>query len=290
MDAVIAWLIQCGVDLGKSFAWYGAAAFAIHMAERRWPAGPLATFSEQRFNFVLAFLVAFSTTAINTVAPVASIITGARDPLLAGWIPDSPAGWIAGALLYAFVWDFFQYWFHFLQHRVRPLWFMHALHHDSRALNATDALRATFWSLFFQGLFIGIPVVMLGVHLGLHSYAGLLLFSTWGFYNHANLRVSHGPLTAVLSGPQYHRIHHDADPAYHDKNFAAFFPVIDIVFGTYQAPVPGRVPATGLSDRPQSRGGLLAVVAATFGVRAVQPDITAAEATPARARAASGSI
>jgi len=268
MDVTVVKLIQCALNLAKSFAWYGAVILALHSVERRWPAGPRTTVREQGFNFLIALLLSLSMTAINAVAPLAATIVrqlGITHPILADKIPHTAAGWIAGALLYAFVWDFFQYWFHRLQHRVGALWFMHALHHDSRTLNGTDALRNTLWGGLFQSVFIGVPILIVGADQVLHLYAGILLFSCWGFYNHANVRISHGPLSTVLSGPHFHRIHHGIDRRYHNKNFAAFFPVIDIIFGTYKGPVNGEVPVTGLSDRMQARGGLLSATSAMLG-------------------------
>jgi sterol desaturase/sphingolipid hydroxylase (fatty acid hydroxylase superfamily) len=268
MDAAAVKLFQCALDLAKSFAWYGGMALALYSAERRWPAGPRTTVQEQGFNFLIALLLSLAMTATNAVAPLAPGLVsklGISRPFLADRIPHTVVGWIAGALLYAFVWDFFQYWFHRLQHQVGVLWFMHALHHDSRTLNTTDALRNTLWGGFFQSVFIGVPILIVGANQVLHLYAGILLFSCWGFYNHANIRISHGPLTAVLSGPHFHRIHHGMDRRYHNKNFAAFFPVIDIIFATYEVPVPGEVPVTGLSDRMQARGGLVSATAAMLG-------------------------
>jgi sterol desaturase/sphingolipid hydroxylase (fatty acid hydroxylase superfamily) len=36
----------------------------------------------------------------------------------------------------------------------------------------------------------------------------------------------------LLTSPQYHRIHHSLKPAHFDKNFAAWFPLWDILFRT----------------------------------------------------------
>jgi sterol desaturase/sphingolipid hydroxylase (fatty acid hydroxylase superfamily) len=80
-----------------------------------------------------------------------------------------------------------------------------------------------------------------------HIVVLFLMFRLWGFVNHANVRVNFGPLTPVIAGPQWHRIHHSVEPDHRDKNFAAFFPFIDRVFGTYHRPGPNEYPATGLA-------------------------------------------
>jgi sterol desaturase/sphingolipid hydroxylase (fatty acid hydroxylase superfamily) len=269
MDSLFGFLLELAHTLGKAFAIYACVALAIHIAERRWPAGPPTSMRDQLFNFLLAFAVSVCIAGVNSIAPLTNIIAdklGVQQPLFSSWKPATVPGWIAGALMYAFLWDFLQYWFHRLQHSLRPLWFMHALHHDSDSLNSTDAVRNTLWSGIVQGVFIGVPMLALGAFSLLHTFAGIVLFSVWGFYNHANIRAGHGLFTVVVSGPQFHRIHHAVDPVYHNKNFAAFFPLIDVVFGTYQAPMPGRFPATGLTDRPHTRGSVNVVFAAMIGM------------------------
>ena len=268
MDEIIPLIPALARAIAKSFLIYSCVVLLLCMVERRWPAGPFANLRDQIFNFILAFLVAVLLTAVNVLLPVAEFISrhaGVEIQFLRGWTPQTVTGWLAGALCYALIWDFLQYWFHRLQHSFTPFWFLHALHHDSTALNSTDAIRNTLWAGVLQGIFIGVPMTLIGANHLLHVHAGLVLFSVWGFYNHANIRVSHGPLTPIISGPQFHRIHHGVDPQYHDKNFAAFFPVIDVVLGTYKAPAAGLFPATGLADRPQARGGPKAVLVAMLG-------------------------
>ena len=42
-----------------------------------------------------------------------------------------------------------------------------------------------------------------------------------------------------------HCIHHSILDEHKDKNFAQFFPFIDVIFGTYFAPIKNEFPATG---------------------------------------------
>ena len=50
-------------------------------------------------------------------------------------------------------------------------------------------------------------------------------------------------------GPQYHRMHHSLQTQHLDKNFALFFPLRDIFFGTYYRPKKGEFPSTGWTTR-----------------------------------------
>jgi Fatty acid hydroxylase superfamily len=68
----------------------------------------------------------------------------------------------------------------------------------------------------------------------------------FALFPHMNLRIELGPLTSVFLGPQVHRIHHSANSADFNTNFAGAFPVWDIFFGTYRAAKRGEFPQTGL--------------------------------------------
>jgi sterol desaturase/sphingolipid hydroxylase (fatty acid hydroxylase superfamily) len=70
-----------------------------------------------------------------------------------------------------------------------------------------------------------------------------------GLYNyflHMNLRVGFGRWSAWLNCPQFHRLHHSALPEHLDCNFSQFFPVFDLLFGTYRQPAVDEYPPTGL--------------------------------------------
>jgi sterol desaturase/sphingolipid hydroxylase (fatty acid hydroxylase superfamily) len=92
------------------------------------------------------------------------------------------------------------------------------------------------------------PILLLFGALSPHAFVDFLLFRCWGFVNHANVQVGFGPLTGIIAGPQWHRIHHSTELRHRDRNFATFFPFIDKLFGTYYAPAADEYPATGLVE------------------------------------------
>jgi hypothetical protein len=95
---------------------------------------------------------------------------------------------------------------------------------------------------------------------------------------HANLRLSLGPVSPVVAGPQLHRIHHSLEPRHRDRNYAAFFPLWDVLFGSYYAPKRDEYPRTGLAtgERVTSIGQALWLPFATwFGRREPKPPATA---------------
>lgn len=152
------------------------------------------------------------------------------------------------ALLYAVVFDIWQYWAHRLQHTVSLFWETHKFHHSETALNASTVARHHVLSnLLFMILYL--PVLILLGPQTPHFIALFLMFKLWGFVNHANVRVDLGPLTSIIAGPQWHRIHHSLYREHHNKNYAAFFPFIDILFGTHHRPARNEYPPTGLSSK-----------------------------------------
>lgn len=162
-------------------------------------------------------------------------------------------------LLNLLVLDFFHYWAHRAFHHYPALWRLHALHHslDTSALNnfshPIEDLLATLWVGIPSALLIGVSdeqLFLLVAFTSIHSHI-----------NHTRLPIHLGPLGKwLLSDNRFHFIHHSADPAHHNKNFAERFPVLDRMFGTY---FPGETmpSAVGLADRrpPQTLGEYLTV-------------------------------
>ena len=146
-----------------------------------------------------------------------------------------------------FVFDFFYYWLHRLQHKSTFFWQEHKLHHADPALNVTTAGLHHWLEGPLRAVFISVPMMsLLEMSPAEFGVFGAVI-SSWAAFKHANLRIPFGPLTAVLVGPQLHRLHHSMSPEHRDKNFAAFFPIYDLIFGTYCKPKPGEWPATGLA-------------------------------------------
>ena len=82
-----------------------------------------------------------------------------------------------------------------------------------------------------------------------HFAVTFVMFKLYRFVNHANTRLDLGFLTPVISGPHWHRIHHSTFAEHYEKNFAAFFPFIDILFGSYYRPGVDEYPPTGIPAR-----------------------------------------
>lgn len=175
--------------------------------------------------------------------------------------PDGLAGQVLQVLAYLFIMDFFYYWFHRAQHVLPWFWAQHKIHHSEVSLNVTSGNRHHWLEEPLRLFLIWLPIGLLFQQKPVTIawlWSGFLL---WGYFIHMNLRLPLGPLTPVFGGPQLHRIHHSNRPEHFDKNFAAFFPVIDIAFGTYCRPDRHTWPTTGLADGEDLNGLLRASLA-----------------------------
>lgn len=156
---------------------------------------------------------------------------------------------ILWCLAYAFIWDLLQYAGHRMQHSIPFLFEIHKFHHAERALNASSTGRKHILEHIFEEFTIVLPLILIFSDPVLPVIVQSLFFNGWGYFNHMNARIDLGPLTSIVSGPQFHRIHHSIDSKHYNKNFAAFFPFIDQIFGTYYKPSAEEYPDTGLEDR-----------------------------------------
>src|SRR5579872_1891461 len=147
-------------------------------------------------------------------------------------LPDH--GWYvffsAGVLMFAA--DLIFYWAHRAQHRYEFLWAMHSFHHSDDELNVATSHRH-YW--LEKPMFLLLFYMPLGLVFRISPetasvYSAMFLF--FSLFPHMNLRLELGPLSSLLLGPQVHRIHHSANPADYNTNFAGAFPVWDVLFGT----------------------------------------------------------
>lgn len=179
------------------------------------------------------------------------LFAGSQVGLLSELIPhpDSPLEEILFGVAFAVAWDVWQYWVHRWQHSSPILWQTHKLHHSDTDVNAGTQARHHILSHAVLILCYA-PIIILFGAVTPSLVVAVLMFRVWGFVNHADVRLGFGPLTSVIAGPQWHRIHHSTRLEHLDKNFAAYFPFIDRMFGTYYRPLPDEYPPTGLIDAP----------------------------------------
>ena len=225
------------------------AAFAV--AERFWPAGPHKSGRGWRLNMGISAL--YIVAPITVAAGTAAVMAALGSVIGLGLIDLRPAfhgGWwsaAAATLIWVAVFDFFYYWWHRLQHEHPFFWRIHKLHHIDPALNVATNYRVHWLEDMFRVPFIVMPMAVLFKLDPAVAFVVVL----WTVFIHANLRLHLGPLARVIAGPQLHRIHHSRLPEHFDRNYAAFLPVYDQLFGTYFHPRPDEFPPSGVEGEPE---------------------------------------
>lgn len=135
-------------------------------------------------------------------------------------------------VLAVLVCDFVYYWEHRIAHEVRLFWTQHAVHHSSRFMNASVAVRFGPLEGVITAL-IHLPLVLIGFPPAL-IFFGILVVLAYQTWIHTELIGKLGPLDAVLNTPANHRVHHGCDDKYIDKNYGGILIIWDRLFGTYQ--------------------------------------------------------
>jgi sterol desaturase/sphingolipid hydroxylase (fatty acid hydroxylase superfamily) len=241
------WVLQ--FVLSDAFLLMCVMFFIIGLLELAIPAHKIPS-RHYRLNLGYAFVNILAVTAVTpiistgTAYAIQNVGLGLID--LRAFGMDGAVGAVFAMVVGALIFDFFQYWEHRLAHGSKILWQQHLLHHSDEYMNVTTSARQHFLDNFLQPVLVTIPMAILfqlpAVSIGLVSLIPL----AWQYLTHANIKLGFGPLWWLLASPNYHRIHHSLEPNHIDKNFVAWFPVWDIVFGTAVVPRRGEYPATGV--------------------------------------------
>lgn len=160
---------------------------------------------------------------------------------------DTP--WLVRAFAALFILDFTNYWLHRFAHANAWLWPLHAVHHSDTDMHFLSSHRAHILEWLVMT-----PLVVAAAYLCGLSVDGVVFLTLvrefHQFYVHSKLDWSHGPLRHVIADPRFHRWHHVDRPEAHNKNFALFFPFLDLAFGTYYVPGPAIAQPTGFEGNP----------------------------------------
>ncbi|NNL80415.1 MAG: sterol desaturase family protein [Flavobacteriaceae bacterium] len=174
-------------------------------------------------NFALAFLL------LNTADWVVAEEFG-----LINWLPDMPL-WLYVILGILFL-DFFgAYLPHYVEHKVKPLWMIHLVHHTDHKVDTTTANRHHPLESLIRFVFTLIGVLILGTPIGIIMlYQSMSLVATQ--FTHANIRLPKKvdyALSYFLVSPDMHKVHHHYVLPYTDSNYGNIFSVWDRLLGTF---------------------------------------------------------
>lgn len=169
---------------------------------------------------------------------------------------DNIGSMVGALLLTMLVQDFFGYWNHRAQHKSMFLWQHHKLHHSDRHFDIWTTYVNNWMEIVIGTVLVGVPLSLFvkldqfdGLSGGIWLLSLVFLRRLITHFNHWNVGVNWGWVNLLVSTPQVHRIHHSLEERHFDKNFA-FFPIWDMLFGTYHRPRRDEFPLTGVADEP----------------------------------------
>jgi len=139
-----------------------------------------------------------------------------------------------------FAGDFIGYWRHRLEH-TNLLWPSHAVHHSDTEMSWFTLLRLHPINRLTTTLIDSAFLLALGFPAWA-AVANGLVRHYYGYFIHADLPWTYGPLGKVFVSPAMHRWHHAKEYKYSGTNFATVFSAIDLAFGTFSLPGPCNVP------------------------------------------------
>lgn len=174
-------------------------------------------------NFSLAFLLLFTAdwVQINNFGII-------------NWMPEMPL-WLY-ILLGVVLLDFFgAYLAHYTEHKIKPLWMIHLVHHSDHKVDTTTANRhhplesvIRFGFTLFGVLVVGAPIAIVMIYQSMS-----LVFTQ---FNHANIKIPRSVdklLSYVIVSPDMHKVHHHNLLPYTDANYGNIFSIWDRLLGTY---------------------------------------------------------
>jgi sterol desaturase/sphingolipid hydroxylase (fatty acid hydroxylase superfamily) len=151
--------------------------------------------------------------------------------------------------------DFFGYWYHRGQHKLRWWWGLHSLHHSQRNMNLWTDDR----NHLLDDLLLDVYMAVIALAIGVAPAQFVLLVSVSRMVQslqHANVRIHFGWLgERVLVSPRFHRLHHAIGIGHESKgqgslggcNFGVLLPWWDMLFRS--ARFTNEFAATGVRDQ-----------------------------------------
>lgn len=145
----------------------------------------------------------------------------------------------AQLLVFFIIIDFVQWFTHVLLHRYEFLWRFHKVHHSVKEMGFAAHLRYHWMENIFYKPLKTFGVMILGGFEPEQAYIVHFIAIAIGHLNHANIKISWGPLKYVFNNPVMHLYHHvKALPEGNTRgiNFGISLSLWDYIFKTNYVP------------------------------------------------------
>ncbi len=141
-------------------------------------------------------------------------------------------------LLFFVVLDFVQWFTHVLLHRYPFLWEFHKVHHSVKEMGFAAHLRFHWMENILYKPLKTLGVMVLGGFEPEQAYIVHFAAIAIGHFNHANIKLTYGPLKYILNNPVMHLYHHayTIPKGSHGVNFGISLSVWDYLFKTNYIP------------------------------------------------------
>ena len=145
----------------------------------------------------------------------------------------------AQLLIFFVINDFVQWFTHVLLHRIPLLWRFHKVHHSVKEMGFAAHLRYHWMeNIFYKPLKV-LVVMIIGGFEPEQAFIVHFVAIAIGHLNHANIKLSYGPLKYILNNPVMHLYHHAyslPDNKPHGINFGISLSIWDYIFRTNHIP------------------------------------------------------
>ena len=141
----------------------------------------------------------------------------------------------SGLLLDLLLLDLWIYWWHRLNHRLPLLWRFHRIHHLDQQLDSTSALRFHVGEVLLSAVVRGGVIYVLSIPL-LSVVVFEILLMLCAIFHHSDIRLwknTETVLSKVIVTPGIHWVHHHAQRADTDSNYATILSCWDRLFGSF---------------------------------------------------------
>ena len=134
--------------------------------------------------------------------------------------------------------DFVQWFTHILLHKYPFFWQYHKIHHSVKEMGFAAHLRYHWMENIFYKPLKTFGVMLLGGFEPEQAYIVHFLAISIGHFNHANIKITWGPLKYVFNNPVMHLYHHSyvLPEGRYGVNFGISLSLWDYLFGTNYIP------------------------------------------------------
>ena len=141
-------------------------------------------------------------------------------------------------LIFFLILDFVQWFTHILLHKYPFLWKFHQIHHSVKEMGFAAHLRYHWMENVFYKPLKTFGVMILGGFEPEQAYIVHFFAIAIGHFNHANIKITWGPLKYFLNNPVMHLYHHahDLPDGKYGVNFGISLSLWDYIFKTDYIP------------------------------------------------------